>query len=61
MRLREAAEMGDVSMMTAIAEEMAARSQAFAPYLARITRLADDFDFEGILGLVGELEQKEEK
>ncbi|WP_373500254.1 response regulator [Desulfococcus sp.] len=56
-RLREAAEMGDVSGLTAIAEEMASRSAAFTPHLVRITQLADDFDFEGILGLADDLEK----
>ena len=58
IRLREAAEMGDVSALTAIAEEMAARSKDFAPYLGRIAQLADDFDFEGILGLADDLEKR---
>ena len=56
-RLREAAEMGDVSGLTAIARELASRSNAFAPYFSRITQLADDFDFEGILGLSDDLEK----
>jgi len=64
-RLREAAEMGDVSALTEISEEMAARSKDFAPYFGRIARMKDDFDFEGILGLADGLEnglkKKEEK
>ena len=52
--------MGDVSGLTAIAEEMASRSRAFAPYLGRIAQLADDFDFEGILGLADDLEKMQE-
>jgi two-component system, sensor histidine kinase and response regulator len=55
-RLREAAEMGDVSGLKAIAEEMASRSKDFAPYQSRIFQLADDFDFEGILQLASDLE-----
>ncbi len=54
-KLREAAEMGDISALTAIAEEMATRSKLFAPYLLRIAQLIDDFDFEGILGLADDL------
>jgi CheY-like chemotaxis protein/HPt (histidine-containing phosphotransfer) domain-containing protein len=57
-RLREAAEMGDVSALTEIAEELAARSKDFAPYQGRIAQLADDFDFEGILGLANDLEKR---
>ncbi len=56
-KLREAAEMGDVSGLTAIAEEMATRSSNFAPYQRRIAQLAEDFDFEGILGLANDLEK----
>jgi two-component system, sensor histidine kinase and response regulator len=54
-KLREAAEMGDISALTAIAEEMASRSKLFAPYLLRIAQLIDDFDFDGILGLADDL------
>jgi HPt (histidine-containing phosphotransfer) domain-containing protein len=60
-RLREAAEMGDVSGMTAIAEEMASLSKDFAPYLSRIVQLTDDFDFEGILELADELNNMSER
>jgi two-component system, sensor histidine kinase and response regulator len=54
-RLREAAEMGDVSGLMAIAEELSSRCDAFAPYKMKITQLADDFDFDGILGLADDL------
>jgi two-component system, sensor histidine kinase and response regulator len=56
-RLREAAEMGDVSGLAAIATEMASRSQDFAPYQGKIAKLADDFDFDGILELANDLEK----
>ena len=55
-KLREAAEMGDVSALTAIAEEMTSRSKSFASYQIRIAQLTDDFDFEGILALANDLE-----
>ncbi len=58
-RLREAADMGDVSELTSVAGEMLSRSGAFAPYRERVIRLADDFDFDGILALAGELERTE--
>ena len=61
IRLREAVEMGDVSALTEISEEMAVRSKDFAPYLSRIVRMKDDFDFEGILGLADDLEKNLEK
>jgi HPt (histidine-containing phosphotransfer) domain-containing protein len=56
-RLRSAAEMGDVTELTAIAQEMAIRSKAFGPYESRIAQLTDDFNFEGILGLAEDLEK----
>ncbi|MBI5591578.1 MAG: response regulator [Deltaproteobacteria bacterium] len=56
-KLREAAEMGDASALTAIAEEMTSRSNNFAPYLRRIAQLTDDFDFEGIIGLANDLDK----
>ncbi len=59
-RLREAAEMGDVSGLAAIADEMASRCKDFAPYQGRIAQQADDFDFDGILSLAAELEKMAE-
>ena len=55
IRLREAAEIGDVSALTEISEEMVARSTEFTPYLDKITRMTEDFDFEGIIGLADDL------
>ena len=56
-RLREAAELGDVSGLAAICSELAATSEAFGPYKARVTQLADDFDFDGVLKLTEELQK----
>ncbi len=56
-RLREAAELGDVSGLAAVCSELAARSEAFGPYGERVARLADDFDFDGVLALAEELEK----
>ena len=56
-RLRDAAEMGDVSGLTAICSELAAKSEAFQAYRDRVMRMADDFDFDGVLKLAEELEQ----
>jgi signal transduction histidine kinase/DNA-binding response OmpR family regulator/HPt (histidine-containing phosphotransfer) domain-containing protein len=55
-RLREAAELGDVSGLAAICSELTAKSEVFAPYAARVARLAADFDFDGILKLVDAFE-----
>ena len=56
-RLREAAELGDVSGLAAICSELSATSEAFGPYKERVTQLADDFDFDGVLKLPEELEK----
>jgi DNA-binding transcriptional MerR regulator/HPt (histidine-containing phosphotransfer) domain-containing protein len=55
-KLRDAAEIGDVGGLVAIADEFMARSDGFAPYRDRIARLAEDFDFDGIIQLADELE-----
>jgi CheY-like chemotaxis protein len=55
-RLREAAELGDVSGLAAICSELVATSEAFGPYQAKVSQLADDFDFDGVLKLAEELE-----
>ena len=57
-RLREAAELGDVSGLAAICSELTAKSEAFSPYAARVARLADDFDFDGVLKLTEALEKQ---
>jgi CheY-like chemotaxis protein len=54
-RLREAAELGDVSGLAAICGELVATSEAFGPYQAKVSQLADDFDFDGVLKLAEEL------
>jgi CheY-like chemotaxis protein len=56
-RLREAAELGDVSGLATICSELSAASEAFGPYKARVAQLADDFDFDGVLKLAEELEK----
>jgi CheY-like chemotaxis protein len=53
-RLRDAAEMGDVSGVVSIINDFESRSTAFRPYKDKIIQLADDFDFEGILKMAQE-------
>jgi CheY-like chemotaxis protein len=60
-RLREAAEMGDVSGLKEIGEYFCSLSIDFAPYRNRISRLADDFDFEEILHIADHLEKMTEE
>ncbi|MGD2036557.1 MAG: PAS domain S-box protein [Desulfobacterales bacterium] len=56
-RINEPAELGDVTQIKSIAEELKSKSDAFAPFSDRFIQLADDFDFEGISKLVSELEK----
>jgi hypothetical protein len=46
-----------VSGLAAICSDLAARSEAFGPYQARVAQLADDFDFDGVLKLAEEMEK----
>jgi CheY-like chemotaxis protein len=56
-RIKEPAEMGDVTQIKSIAEELKSKSDALAPICDKFIQLAEDFDFEGIAKLVGELEK----
>jgi len=55
-RLRDAAEVGDVSALSAIAEEISARSESCIPLGKQIIQLAEDFDLDGILKLADALD-----
>jgi HPt (histidine-containing phosphotransfer) domain-containing protein len=54
-RIRTASEMGDVLEIKAAAAELKSRSDDFAPVCDKLIQLADDFDFDGILNVVKEL------
>ncbi|MDX2502123.1 MAG: response regulator [Deltaproteobacteria bacterium] len=51
-----AAEMGDVTQIKAMAEELKSESDAMAPFSDELIRLVDDFDFDGILKMVRALD-----
>ena len=55
-RIREAAEMGDVTTLNAIAEEIKTQSESCAPLSKQIVQMAEDFEFDGILKLAKALE-----
>jgi HPt (histidine-containing phosphotransfer) domain-containing protein len=55
-RIRDAAEMGDVTTLNDIAEEINARSASSAPLGKRIMQLVDDFDLDRIQKLADELD-----
>jgi signal transduction histidine kinase/DNA-binding response OmpR family regulator/HPt (histidine-containing phosphotransfer) domain-containing protein len=54
-RIKAAAEMGDVMQIQSIAAELKSESTAMAPFCDRIVRLAEDFDFDGIIRFVLDL------
>jgi two-component system sensor histidine kinase/response regulator len=56
-RIKDPTEMGDVTQIKSIAEELKSKSDAFAPLSARFIQLAEDFDFDGIAKLLDELEK----
>jgi hypothetical protein len=55
-RIRVAAEMGDVSTLNAIAEEIKDQSDSCMLLSKKIIQMADDFDLDGILKLADELD-----
>jgi CheY-like chemotaxis protein len=55
-RINAAVEMGDVTQIKAIAEELKSESDAVAPFCDELISLAEDFDFNGIQKIVLELD-----
>jgi hypothetical protein len=54
-RLREAAEMGDVTGVVSVTDKIASQTNGFSAHRAKIMQLADDFDFDGILEVADQL------
>ncbi len=55
-RIRDAAEMGDVMTLNAIAEEIKTYSDSCIPLSKQIVQMAEDFDLDGIQKLADELD-----
>ena len=55
-RIRDAAEMGDVTTLSAIAEEIRVRSDSCIPLSKQIIQMAEDFDLDGIQKLADDLD-----
>jgi CheY-like chemotaxis protein/HPt (histidine-containing phosphotransfer) domain-containing protein len=53
-RLRDAAEMGDVTTLNAIAEEIKNQEDSLVPLAKKIVKLAADFEFDEILKIMDE-------
>jgi HPt (histidine-containing phosphotransfer) domain-containing protein len=57
-RLKTAIELGDVTKINAIAEELKSESDAMAPFCDKLIQLADDFDIDGIEKIVLNISNK---
>jgi CheY-like chemotaxis protein len=55
-RIRDAAEMGDVMTLNAIAEEIKTHSDSCVPLSKQIVQMAEDFDLDGIQKLADDLD-----
>ena len=55
-RILKAADNGDFEALTAIADELKTRSDAYTPFSDKLVELAEDFDFEVIGELVSQLD-----
>jgi CheY-like chemotaxis protein/HPt (histidine-containing phosphotransfer) domain-containing protein len=55
-RIRDAAEMGDVTTLNAIAQGIKDQSESCVPLSKRIVQMAEDFEFDGILKLADALD-----
>ena len=57
-RLRNAADMGNITELKIIAADMRSRAEIDGTFSDNIERMAEDFDLDGILRLADELEKK---
>jgi hypothetical protein len=55
-RIRNAAEMGDVMTLNAIAKAIGARSDSCMPLSKQIIQMAEDFDLDGLQNLADALD-----
>ena len=56
IRIRDAAEMGDVTTLNAIGEEIKTQSDSCVPLSKQIIQMAEDFDLDGIQELADALD-----
>jgi hypothetical protein len=54
--IKAAAEMGDVTQVKSIAEELKSESDSMAPFCNELIQLAENFDFDGIQRFMIELD-----
>lgn len=55
VRIKDAAEMGDVMELSKLGTELTARTDGLREYGAKISHLADEFDFDGLLEMADDL------
>jgi non-canonical (house-cleaning) NTP pyrophosphatase len=56
-RIKAAAEMGDVMQIKSISANLKSESGAAEPFCDELVQLAENFDFDGIIKLVLELDR----
>lgn len=56
-RIRNAVEVGDVTVLSGIATELCARTDGSSQYGEKIGRLTENFDFDGLVQLADTLEE----
>ena len=54
-RIKEAAEMGDVMELSEVGAELTARTDGLSEYGTKISRLAEEFDFDGLLEMADDM------
>ena len=55
-RIRDAAELGDVTQLKSVAQELSSQIQSLAPLGNQIIELSEEFDFDAITQLADRLE-----
>jgi hypothetical protein len=55
VRIKDAAEIGDVMELSKLGVELTARTDGLREYGAKISHLADGFDFDGLLEMADDL------
>jgi HPt (histidine-containing phosphotransfer) domain-containing protein len=59
-RIRDAVEMGDVTRIKSIVEDLKSKCDAFAPIGDKFIQMTEDFDFDGIVKLADQLVKSQE-
>jgi hypothetical protein len=60
-RMRNAVDMGNITDLKSIAEDLKSQSNSYTDFSNRIFRFTEDFDFDAILRLADELEKRADR